>query len=315
VIETSGLMKQYGAKVAVDSVDLRVERGSVYGLVGPNGAGKTTVLGLLAGLRHPTAGSIRISAERQEIAVLADTPRFDPWLTGRETVALAQHLVTGLDDKVDAVLVEAGLTDAADRSVGGYSRGMLQRLGVACTVVGSPTVVLLDEPASALDPQGRRDVLDLVARMRGTATVVFSSHILSDVQAVCDTVGILDQGRLVFQGPLENLLASSGTPEYRVRIRGPVEPVIRALRSHDWVLDVERTGPEALAIIVSSFAEAESGLAAALAAADTRVVSMWPGDITLERAFLDVTSAAERTADPTTATPATPATPATREMP
>jgi ABC-2 type transport system ATP-binding protein len=302
MIETSGLTKRYGTKVAVDSVDLRVERGSVYGLVGPNGAGKTTVLGLLAGLRHPTAGSIRISAERQEIAVLADTPRFDPWLTGRETVSLAQHLVTGRDDNVDAVLLDAGLTDAADRSIGGYSRGMLQRLGVACTVVGSPTVVLLDEPASALDPQGRRDVLDLVARMSDTATVVFSSHILSDVQAVCDTVGILDHGRLVFQGALDDLLASSGAPEYRVRIRGPVDPVIRALRSHDWVLDVERTGPEALAIMVSSFAEAESSLAGALAAADTRVVSMWPGDITLERAFLEVTGAAERTTDPTTMT-------------
>jgi len=289
MIETSALVKRYGSKSAVDSVDLHVERGSVYGLVGPNGAGKTTVLALLAGLRRPTSGSIRISADPQQVAVLADTPRFDPWLTGREAVALAQHLVTGSDDHVDTMLDEAGLSDAADRSVGGYSRGMLQRLGVACTMVASPSVLLLDEPASALDPQGRRDVLDLVSRMRGAATVVFSSHILSDVQEVCDTVGILDHGRLVFQGALDQLLAGSGVPQYLIRLRGPVEPAIRALRPHEWVLDVEQTGPATLTVTVSSFAEAETALVGALAAADARVVSFGPGDITLERAFLEVT--------------------------
>jgi ABC-2 type transport system ATP-binding protein len=156
VIETQDLVKAYGSTVAVDHVDLRVEEGSVYGLVGPNGAGKTTLLGLLAGLRRPDSGVQRIAASRGEIGVLSDTPRFDPWLTGREVVALASRLmIDEVDDRrVQEVLEEAGIADAADRVVAGYSRGMLQRLGVAATVVGSPRLVLLDEPASALDPLG-----------------------------------------------------------------------------------------------------------------------------------------------------------------
>lgn len=178
MIRTDGLTKRYGSNLALESVDLDVPDGSVYGLVGPNGAGKTTLLGILAGLRRASEGSVDIAADPKAVAVLPDAPRFDPWLTGREVVDLARHL-TAPDspaDRVDEVLGEAGLSDAADRTVGGYSRGMLQRLGVACTLVGSPRLVLLDEPASALDPLGRREVLDLIARMRGSATVLFSSR-------------------------------------------------------------------------------------------------------------------------------------------
>ena len=138
MIHTSGLAKVYGRTEALKGVDLSVEEASTYGLVGPNGAGKTTLLGILAGLRRPTAGSISIEADRSRIAVLPDTPRFDPWLTGREVAELAQRLTTGDGDRVEQVLADAGLTDAMDRPVGGYSRGMLQRLGVACTIVGDP---------------------------------------------------------------------------------------------------------------------------------------------------------------------------------
>lgn len=291
MITTEGLVKQYGETAAVDGVDLHVAAGSVYGLVGPNGAGKTTLLGLLAGLRRPTSGSIRIDAERYTIAVLPDTPRFDPWLTGREVVSLAQHLATGTDDpdRVDAMLDEAGLAEARDRKVGGYSRGMLQRLGIAATVVGSPTLLLLDEPASALDPQGRREVLDLVTRLRGAATVLFSSHILGDVQEVCDTVGILDHGQLLFQGPLQDLLVGSAVPQYVARCRPPVAPVAEALRRHDWVQAVESTDGDDLLITVRSLEEAESELPGALADAGARVVSIGPRAVTLEQAFLEVT--------------------------
>jgi ABC-2 type transport system ATP-binding protein len=289
VIETGGLVKRYGATVALDGVDLAVADGAVYGLVGPNGAGKTTLLGVLSGLRRPTEGSIRIEADPSDIAVLPDTPRFDPWLTGREVVRLAAHLSSGDESRVDEVLSDAGLSDAADRQVGGYSRGMLQRLGVACTVVASPRLVLLDEPASALDPLGRREVLDLIARLRGSATVLFSSHILGDVQEVCDTVGILDHGRLVFQGGLGELLVGSAVPRYLVRCRPPVEPVAEALRAQSWVSAVDLTGPDEIAVTVGSLEDAESRLAGALASARARVVSVGPEAVTLERAFLEVT--------------------------
>jgi len=185
---------------------LRVPSGSVYGLVGPNGAGKTTLLGVLAGLRKPTSGTIEIGVPRAKVAVLPDTPQFDSWLTGREVIDLARSLTDPLvpSSRVDEVLEHAGLADAAGRTVGGYSRGMLQRLGVASTVVAYPTLLMLDEPSSALDPAGRREVLDLVARLRGEATVIFSSHILGDVQEVCDTVGILRRGSCCFRDPSAN---------------------------------------------------------------------------------------------------------------
>ncbi|MCZ7533785.1 MAG: ABC transporter ATP-binding protein [Acidimicrobiia bacterium] len=291
MIETDGLLKTYGSLVAVDHVDLHVEAGSVYGLVGRNGAGKSTLLGLLAGLRRPTAGELHIDAGSREIAVLPDTPRFDPWLTGEEVVGLAQELTSSSTDRVAEVLSDAGLGSAAKRAVGGYSRGMLQRLGIACTVVGSPRVVLLDEPASALDPIGRRDVLDLVARLRGSATVLFSSHILADVQEVCDTVGILDQGRLVFQGSLEDLLVGSAVPRYVVRFRSPLDSVVATMQHLDWVLEVEQTdGPGELLITVKSLDDAEARLVRVLADAGASVISFVPEEVSLERAFLAVTS-------------------------
>jgi ABC-2 type transport system ATP-binding protein len=289
MIRTTGLSKQYGATDALKGVDLAVAAGDIYGLVGPNGAGKTTLLGILSGLRRPTSGTIDIDADPHGIAVLPDTPRFDAWLTGREVVELAQRLTTGAEDRVEQVLADAGLSDAMDRTVGGYSRGMLQRLGVACTIVGEPSLVLLDEPASALDPLGRREVLDLIGRLKGSATILFSSHILADVQEVCDTVGILDHGELVFQGTIEELLVGQAVPRYRIRLRPPVSDVARSLESHDWIHEVEHDGTDELTVTVSSLEEAETMLPGALAAAGARVVSLGPEAVSLERAFLEVT--------------------------
>ena len=165
MIETRGLVKRYGSKTALDQIDLDVPDGGVYGLVGPNGAGKTTLLGLLAGLRKPTEGTIEFGGRPiKDWGSTGYSQRFDPWLTAREVVELARSLTTsnGGSDRVDEVIEEAGLGHDADRQVGGSSRGMLQRLGIAATVVGDPEFLMLDEPSSALDPMGRREVLDLV---------------------------------------------------------------------------------------------------------------------------------------------------------
>ncbi len=288
MIETRGLTKVYGDDRALDGVDVDVAAGEIYGLVGPNGAGKSTLLGILAGLRRATSGSVRVDAEPGAVGVLPDTPRFDPWLTGREVVALAAHLAGGVDD-VEDTLAAAGLADAMDRAVGGYSRGMLQRLGMAATVVSRPSLILLDEPASALDPLGRREVLDLVARLRGSATILFSSHILADVQEVCDTIGILDRGRLVFQGTIEELLVGRAVPRLLVRVRPPVDPLLDGLAAADWVVDVEPLAPDLLAVTVASLEDAVERVAAAIAAARVRLVSVAPEAVTLERAFLEVT--------------------------
>jgi ABC-2 type transport system ATP-binding protein len=167
---------------------------------------------------------------------------------------------------------------------------MLQRLGIAATVVGEPELLLLDEPASALDPAGRREVLDLIDHLRGRATVVLSSHILADVQEVCDTVAILRAGRLLFQGPLKSLLVGRAVPAYVVRLRPPVEPVAAYLRGHEWITAVELAGEERLRIAVRSMAEAELGLAKAFADCGARVVSLAPQAADLEDVFLELTS-------------------------
>lgn len=292
IVSTSRLRKDYGATVALRDIELRVPAGSVYGLVGPNGAGKTTLLGILAGLRQASAGEVEINAEWARIAVLPDTPQFDSWLTGREVVDLARSLTDPSVPaaRVDEVLEQAGLTDAARRIVGGYSRGMLQRLGVASTVVAYPTLLMLDEPSSALDPAGRREVLDLVARLRGEATVIFSSHILGDVQEVCDTVGILRAGELLFQGSTSELLVGSAVPTYRLRLRPPGDRAIEALRRATWVRSLEEVSPEELRISVESVEAVEQNLATALAGTGVGIVSFGPEAATLEQVFLELTS-------------------------
>jgi ABC-2 type transport system ATP-binding protein len=291
IVATRALRKQYGDHAALDGVDLQVEQGSVYGLVGPNGSGKTTLLSILGGLRRPTGGGYSVAIPRAKVALAPDTPQFESWLTAREVVALAASLIGagGDADRVERAVVEAGLHDAVDRRVGGFSRGMLQRLGLAAALVGDPELLLLDEPAAALDPMGRREVLNLIARERGRRTVVFSSHILSDVQEVCDTVGILRAGQLLYQGSLAELLTGSATPSYLVRLRTPDPRVADALRAEPWVRAVESPSEHELRIDVDRLEDAERELPGALARAGALVVSLHPGEASLEQVFLELT--------------------------
>jgi ABC-2 type transport system ATP-binding protein len=288
VITTTDLTKRYEGEVALESVDLEVPTGVVYGLVGPNGAGKTTLLSILAGLRSPSDGSVDI--DRSRMAVLPDAPRFDTWLSGREVVELARGLGPNESRPADEVLRDAGLFEAADRAVGGYSRGMLQRLGLAATVVSNPQVVLLDEPASALDPSGRRETLDLVRRLRGDATVVFSSHVLADVQEVSDWIGVLDRGRLRYQGPADELLGADGGLVYEIRVREAAASVGAALGRLAWVTSVSVLDDRVVRIQVASSEEAERGLAAAVGESEARVISIAPTTPTLEDVFMEMTS-------------------------
>jgi ABC-2 type transport system ATP-binding protein len=291
VVETQGLTKRYGSTTALEAVALHVGADSVYGLVGPNGAGKTTLLGILAGLRRPSAGSVSLNVPRQRIAVMPDTPRFEPWLTAYEVVDLARRLVApdAPAADVDGALGEVELADVAERAVGGFSRGMLQRLGLAATIVSRPELLILDEPCSALDPLGRNDVLDLVTRLGQRSTVLFSSHILSDVQRVCDTVGVLRGGQLLFEGPLEDLLAEHVKPSFLLRLRPPLDPVVAALRAEPWVRSAEMIGGSELRVEARSLDEGERELVGALARAGAKVVSLEPEAADLESVFLEIT--------------------------
>lgn len=288
-VGTRAVTKRYGDVVALDRVDLEVPRGVVYGLVGPNGAGKTTLLDILAGLRLPSDGDVRV--ETTSVGVLPDTPQFDRWLTGREVVDLARTLAGGRvpESAVDEVLDVAGLTEAAHRKVRGYSRGMLQRLGLAAAVVGKPDILLLDEPAAALDPAGRREVLDLVGELSGPSTVVFSSHILDDVQEVCDVIGILRRGELVYQGSMKDLLARYATNHYIVRVRCGTNMVAEEMIAQPWV-SATAAGPDGEVLVtVTDVDAAERGLVRVLASLDVPIVSVNPVSTSLEEIFLEVT--------------------------
>ena len=290
VVATRGLSKAYGATVALDAVDLRVPRGVTYGLIGPNGAGKTTLLSILAGLRRPTGGTVDLAVPRQRMGVLVDTPLFEPWLTAREVVDLARHLTAPElpHTRVEQVLEEVGLAHVVDRRVGGFSRGMLQRLGLAGCLVGDPDVLLLDEPSSALDPAGRREVLDLIGRLAHTKTVILSTHILADVQQVADVVGVIDAGHLRYQGPIAELLAATATA-YALHVRPPADPLLEELRRQPWVDLVEEHAPGRLRLVVSDATAAEREVPRLLAAQEAQLVAFNPAT-DLESAFLELTT-------------------------
>ncbi|MCL6614991.1 MAG: ABC transporter ATP-binding protein, partial [Firmicutes bacterium] len=219
-IETHGLTKRFGARTAVDRLNLIVPQGAVYGFLGPNGAGKTTTLRMLVGLARPTEGEAFVlgtsiadgrRAYLRRIGYLPDVPGFYTWMRAPEFLKLVGRIFglggRELDGRVAEALDLTGLAGIKTR-IGGFSRGMKQRLGLAQALINRPELVFLDEPTSALDPIGRKEVLEAIARLAGRTTVFFSTHILNDIERVCDIVGILKEGRLIAQKPIHELRAS-----------------------------------------------------------------------------------------------------------
>ena len=290
IVTTSGLTRDYGG-AGLFGVDLVVPRGSIYGLVGPNGAGKTTLLSLLSATRRPDRGTISMRIGRNQIAVCPDVPEFDGWLTAAEVTDLARSLVAPAAGRqaVATALAAAGLAGSAGRRVAGFSRGMLQRLGLACALVGEPELLILDEPTSALDPAGRAEMLSLVAAMRGRRTVIFSSHILADVQRIADQVGILRDGRLLYQGATKDLIGTYLEPSWLVRVAGDLHPVAAALAGEPWATRAEPVGADTIRVDATSIEAGERGIPAVLARCGARQVSCEPVAADLESAFLALT--------------------------
>ncbi len=288
-LTTHGLTRDYGG-TGLFEVSISVPRGSVYGLVGPNGAGKTTLLSILAGVRAADSGQLHLGVDRSRIAVCPDVPEFDGWLSAYEVVDLAlSYLGRGADpDAVLRALTVAGLTEHADHRVGGFSRGMVQRLGLAAALVADPQLLILDEPTSALDPAGRNDVLTLVAAAAGRCTVIFSSHILADVQRVADHIGVLRAGRLLYEGPTQALVDTHLRPRWRVRVAGPTDALIAAFAAQPWVNRVSPR-PDGLVLDAVSLEQGERGIPAVLAGAGARMVACEPLAADLESAFLSLT--------------------------
>lgn len=249
-IETHALRKVYGAnKVAVDSLTLTVRRGEVFGFLGPNGAGKTTSIKMLMGLARPTSGSATILGRpvgdvqvRRQIGFLPEHFRFHDWLRADEFLHWHGELY-GMDEaarrrRIPEVLAMVGLSEATRQRLSTFSKGMLQRVGIAQALMNNPAIVFLDEPTSALDPLGRRDVRDLIRQLRAAGVTVFlNSHLLSEVEMVCDRVAIIDRGRVVREGALDELLKSQ--LEIVMRIGGLNEAMLAELRTHTTSLSAD----------------------------------------------------------------------------
>ncbi len=303
-IESHGLARDFRHTRAVDDLNLHVPKGEIYGFLGPNGAGKTTTLKILAGLISPTAGKAIVASEeirpgtssldlRRRVGFLEEEPRFYPWMGARESLVFVGRLF-GLEPQVAAVradgLLEAvGLADRSGHKIKGFSRGMRQRLGIAQALVGDPEVLLLDEPASALDPIGRKEILGLIASLRGQATIVMSSHVLDDVQRVAGWVGVIRRGRLLTQGPLSTLLGRFTRPAYRLDIGGPAERsrVSRALAAESWCVEVLEEG-SGLKIVVEDQMIAESRMPSLLAESAAPLQGFRAVTPTLEDVFLQL---------------------------
>ncbi len=264
-ISTHDLTKRYGRLTALEDLDLEVPTGSIFGFLGPNGAGKTTTLRLLTGLAQPTSGTAEVAGVRigagpelaRRIGYVDQSPQFYGWMKTQELLELVGRTydLNGpeLRTRVGEVLEISGLSDAAGRRIAGFSGGMRQRLGIAQALINRPQVLFLDEPVSALDPEGRRDVLQIIERVRGTATVFMSTHILNDVERVCDRVAILNYGRLVAESPIEELLERYAQPVFELEAdahqsRG-TDRLADALRRQPWTREVRLEG-ETLRVFV-----------------------------------------------------------------
>ena len=252
VIQTQGLKKEYGGLIALRPFHLQVPRHSVFGFLGPNGAGKTTFMKLLMGLLEPDEGRAEVlgmDVEKEGIEIkmrvgyLPQELHFYERMTAREILAFSAGLyVKGppdlIEERVETMLLQSGLTGLADRKVGGFSRGEKQRLGIAQAQVHDPELLILDEPAANLDPMGRKQVFSYLDSLRERTTIFFSTHILHDVERICDRAAVLHRGSLALEGKLEELLTVNAVPAFTLRVEGSMnslETAEKQCRQQPWV--------------------------------------------------------------------------------
>jgi ABC-2 type transport system ATP-binding protein len=303
-IKARGLVKRYGEVLAVDHIDLNVRAGDVYGFLGPNGAGKTTTLRMALGLITPTEGAVELfgrdplregARALQGVAGFVEAPRFYPYMTGRKNLELLAALDgAGARERIDEVLAIVELAPRAKHKTGGYSHGMRQRLGIAAALLRRPRLLLLDEPATGLDPAGMRDMRLLIRRLADDGiTVLLSSHQLPEVQELCDRVAIVDRGRVVYEGALGDLRRQGGAG-YRLRTTDDTRalPVVgsqpgvqhAALGEHGISFQAQESDVGALSL--------------ALAHARVGILALTPELATLEDLFFRLTESDGESASP-----------------
>ena len=311
VIHTEGLSKSFGEIHALKSLDLRVPQKSIFAFLGPNGAGKTTTIKLLLGLLKPTSGSgqilgmdiVRDSVDiRANIGYLPQDARFYEHMTARQTLEYtARFFYAGpqseIDKRVNEMIELVGLEGKADRPIKGFSGGERQRLGIAQAEINYPDLLILDEPAASLDPQGRRDVLEVMSRIRKYATIFYCTHILDDVQKVSDQVAIVNQGELVTQAPIDELLAGTGDAIYSVTLKGDTQSAYTQVTQQSWVsgIEVSQNGRGITwQVSVTDEAAAEDQLMSLLVSSGLKVSNFSRKEQNLEDVFLNIVERSQK---------------------
>jgi ABC-2 type transport system ATP-binding protein len=303
MIRIENLHKHYGAVHALDGLNMTVEQGAIYGFLGPNGAGKTTTLRILTGLARPTSGRAAVAgvdlvsdgrALSHRIGYLPEEPAFYPWMSPREFLDYLGRLhgltPAARTTRTKELLELVNLAEAGKRRIGGFSRGMRQRLGLAAALVHKPEVLLLDEPISALDPSGRKEVLDLIDGLAGQCTVLMSSHILADVERVCNVVGIIARGRMIVQSPREALMERYAQPAFEAEgeDKAAVKRWAEVVKKQAWATAVSVEG-DRLRVTVSDVRRARLELLASAAAQEIALRRYEEVRPSLEDVFLQLT--------------------------
>ncbi|MCQ6562584.1 ABC transporter ATP-binding protein [Paenibacillus mendelii] len=299
LLKVEGLAKSFAGSKAVDGIHFTIGEGRCMALLGPNGAGKTTTIRMITGLLEPTSGSISFRYQepgmdrRKLIGYLPQIPAFYGWMSGKEFLVYAGRLcgmsARAAEASSKELLERVGIADAGKRRIGGYSGGMKQRLGLAQALIHKPKLLVLDEPVSALDPIGRREVMALLSELKRETTVLFSTHVLHDAEELCDDVLIMREGRIAIHGAIDEIRASNRQPvllletEGDERSQGWVEEWMR--HQPAFVQTAEVTG-SGLRLVVNDVGAARRMLLAQLAEADVRVTKLEFGHTSLEDLFI-----------------------------
>jgi ABC-2 type transport system ATP-binding protein len=299
VVETSGLTKRFGDRVAVDNVQLRVPSGSAFGYLGPNGAGKTTLIRMLLGLTKATAGTMSLlgrpvpderAAALARVGAIVEEPRFHGHLTGRENLTvIAAAREREAHDRIDGALARVGLSQRADEHVKRYSLGMRQRLGVARSLLADPELLILDEPTNGLDPAGIHEFRDMIRGFVAEGrTVLLSSHLLDEVEKICDEVAIVDQGKVVVQGSIAELAAGG---EQTILIATSDEEQALAILSEHRGVKSAIAEPNGIRVTLGTDSvEAQDDISRRLVQAGLAIRRFEPARVSLEQRFLEITS-------------------------
>ena len=298
-LEIAGLRKSFGDHLVIDGLSMEVEEGAVFGFIGQNGAGKTTTMKAILGLLAVDEGEIKVFGERvrygqtatnRMVGYLPDVPAFYGYMRPTEYLKLCGE-ICGMDlpsikTKSAELLAMVGLEESAKKKIGGFSRGMRQRLGLAQALLAEPRLLICDEPTSALDPAGRKEILDIMRQVKGRTTVVFSTHVLSDVERICDTVAVLHKGKIALSGTMQEMKTRHRSDTLEVEFAENREAL--QLQSHIGGSAQSRAEGCVLSIKTGNLRETEAEILSVLSAQNLMPVRLEIAEPTLENLFLEV---------------------------